>query len=432
MRAPLWKLGAGVALLGYAAFQVFVFVKFTPLFTALDCGDQAADLQDFSLGVDFISLQAEMAMRCGNRNPYAVKIGSSTPGHVFAGADRALDMGTVGLVEGSTLPDNGFGEMRVAITARLPAARGEWPNHFLKDAFVPLFMELHFNMDISLSFGLGSFSVSAPFSKKCGLHVGGLLVDLGRLGPVVCRDSFDAVAVALESAKASDSDAMVFSAAQMDPERIRMGEDAKNLGTIGTGLAAVICALRFLHSWATQTVRSLRVPEMPPPQESYFQKLLQGLGGQSSEPQGDKTTGFIHAGVLGWLGLSSYAAMEAAPRDLERKSHSEEASRSSGPWQFMVTAAPEVMSRNSTSSTEASDSDRFAGQPMRGSASLGAVLTLLSCSSRTGSKATRLVESSPTSASPSAWLSPRWGTAASPTTSQRGSPSAWSSPRWGL
>lgn len=200
------RLVVSACLFCYASFNCYLYKVFTPVYRSTSCGDQRADLQDFTIGMDMIQVAIGIELTCQNPNGYRVAIESATPGHVFAGEDRSLDLGTVTLVEGSMLPEHGAGTMAVKMDTKIHmAGAGKWISRFLSDPVVPLFLELHFDVGISVSFGLGTFGTSAPFVKKCGLHLVGLLVNTDkRLGPLICRDTFEEVEAELSRAESSN------------------------------------------------------------------------------------------------------------------------------------------------------------------------------------------------------------------------------------
>lgn len=60
------------------------------------------------------------------------------------------------------------------------------------------------------------------------MHIGGMFErSANKLGPLVCRESYEQLK--LPHLGEADTSGMTFSAAQMDPERIQMGENMKNI-----------------------------------------------------------------------------------------------------------------------------------------------------------------------------------------------------------
>jgi hypothetical protein len=138
-------------------------------------------------------------------------------------------------------------------------------------------MELRFNVGVSLSFGLGRWETTAPFRKDCGMNMAGILVNTfgdnskGRLGPLVCRDSFDFDLQPLNPVKPTlshDDGRMRFSAAQVAPDEVKRGEQVKNLSL---GLAITLSfsagALLLYTAWKA-SLRPQSSPCDSPPSPS--------------------------------------------------------------------------------------------------------------------------------------------------------------------
>merc|ERR1719203_623796 len=75
----------GVLLFLNGTLNTFLYKKFTPVYTATECGDQMATLDQFQLGVDAIRVGILIEVNCKNPNPYKIQILSSTPGQVWIG-----------------------------------------------------------------------------------------------------------------------------------------------------------------------------------------------------------------------------------------------------------------------------------------------------------------------------------------------------------
>jgi len=237
----------GLFLILVGLFHVYLYVKFTPVYVETQCGDIMATMDDFELGVQSIRLGLLIEVSCVNPNPYSITIRDANPGRVFVGYKKHLQVGTLSILSGSVLKEEGAGTVRVRMRAHLsgPDADTLVP-HFLEDSAIPVLMELRFNVGVSLSFGLGRWETSAPFKKDCGMKMAGILVNTfgdnskGRLGPLVCRDSFDFDLQPLDPVKpsASHNDGrMRFSAAQVAPDEVKRGEQVKN---VSLGLAITL------------------------------------------------------------------------------------------------------------------------------------------------------------------------------------------------
>ncbi|CAJ1342528.1 unnamed protein product [Effrenium voratum] len=223
----------GIALLLYGLFNTYLFVKFTPVYSATSCGDQTAEIKNFEIG-ETILVSLEIHVLCSNPNPYQVKILKATPGNVYIGEHRGTDVGVLTLLEGSALPAEGEGLVKVLMESEISkSSSGSLAKKFLGNGEIPIFMELKFDVGIDINFGLQRFGTTAPFDKKCGMNIGAMFQRAAnKLGPMVCRDSFEEL-VLPDLGEAPGP--MSFSAAQMDPDRIRMGERLKNVSILGVG-----------------------------------------------------------------------------------------------------------------------------------------------------------------------------------------------------
>jgi len=176
---------------------------------------------------------------CMNPNPYSITIRDADPGRVFVGHKRHWEVGTLSILSGSVLEEQGVGTVRVRMRASLSGPEKDaLVQQFLGASTIPVMMELRFNVGVSLSFGLGRWETTAPFRKDCGMKMAGILVNTfgdnskGRLGPLVCRDSFDFDLQPLKPVTPTlshDDGRMRFSAAQVAPAEVKRGEQVKNL-----------------------------------------------------------------------------------------------------------------------------------------------------------------------------------------------------------
>lgn len=252
-----WPLVVGLLFLGWGMFHIFLYKKFTPVYTATECGDEQATLDKFELGSDSILVGLMIEVRCINPNPYSIKILRSFPGRVFIGPQRQMEVGTMTVLPGSAMEEEGRGVVRVRMTANISGldARIMLP-HFLNDRAVPVWMELRFGVGVYISFGLRSWGASVPYSKACGLNVAGVLVgNLGtssRLGPLECRDSFANLALpdvgeAVVDPMSPLGNSMGFSAAQVAPEEVREGELVKNVSLVSVIILSFTVGCIFIY-----------------------------------------------------------------------------------------------------------------------------------------------------------------------------------------
>mmetsp|Transcript_59844 Transcript_59844/g.106389 ORF Transcript_59844/g.106389 Transcript_59844/m.106389 type:complete len:412 (+) Transcript_59844:88-1323(+) len=246
----------GAMLLIYGLFNTYLFIIFTPVYTATTCGQQKASLNKFNIGTT-IQVGLQIQVVCENPNYYAVEIRNDTPGHVFVGRHRGADIGLLTLLEGSSLPAKGSGKIQVQMDTEISAETSHsLAEQFLDDTEIPLFLELQFNVGVNVNFGLLSFGTTAPFKKKCGMKLGGILYNSeSKMGPMICRETFDGLYEQLPSKDAAAGD-MSFSAAQMDPDRVRMGELLKNLSIVGIGSLCYIFGFILTWEWILGFLRN--------------------------------------------------------------------------------------------------------------------------------------------------------------------------------
>jgi hypothetical protein len=237
------------------AIEVQLYRKFTPVYTQTECGNQTATMDRLALGVESIEIGMQIEVTCRNPNPYAIEILASTPGQVFVqfSEDKhaeKVQLGNLRVLPGSSLGENSGGVVRVRMDTEIKGTQADTMlPHFLSET-VPIMMLLQFDVGVSISFGLGSWSVSAPFKKSCGLNMGGVLVNQflpednskrsNRLGPLICRDSFDGLLPQLprvgEKAETPEDGNMGFSAAQVAPQEVEAGELLKTV-SLGASIA---------------------------------------------------------------------------------------------------------------------------------------------------------------------------------------------------
>eukprot|EP00930_Biecheleria_cincta_P095484 TRINITY_DN87444_c0_g1_i1.p1 TRINITY_DN87444_c0_g1~~TRINITY_DN87444_c0_g1_i1.p1 ORF type:complete len:494 (-),score=82.00 TRINITY_DN87444_c0_g1_i1:23-1504(-) len=264
----------GVLLFICGSFYISLWRKLTPVYTATECGHQEAELDQFSVGLQTIHVGLNIQVSCSNPNPYKIDILSSTPGRVFIGSEEdRKEVGKLAVIPGSYLPEMGNGVVRVRMNADISGETSdELLPHLLADAALPIFMELKFNVGVYVSFGLGSWGVTAPFEKACGLKMMGLLVNQfqdqedtrkqGRLGPLVCRASFTDMVlprIGEESETPADGN-MGFSAGQVAPMEVEAGETVKNLSLWSLILISFFLSAVFLYS---TYVNDTQFPALP-------------------------------------------------------------------------------------------------------------------------------------------------------------------------
>ncbi|CAK0877746.1 unnamed protein product [Prorocentrum cordatum] len=133
----------GALLLAYGALNACIWKKFTPVYTATECGDQRAVLDELSLGASSIEMSMQIEVTCTNPNPYGIEILTSTPGRVFVKlGEMRMQIGDLKVIPGSSLPEQGTGTIRVRMDAKLSGEQADaLLPHFLEDSAVPMLME---------------------------------------------------------------------------------------------------------------------------------------------------------------------------------------------------------------------------------------------------------------------------------------------------
>lgn len=234
----VWRRLFGIILICYGIFNTYLYIKFTPVYVATECGQPTAVLQYLTVDKN-VHVGLEITLLCKNPNNYNVVIEESSPGGVYFGQDRDVFIGNLSLEAGSMLPGRGEGDVVTTMHVKLaPATSQIVVSHLMQDPKVPLWVGLRFKVGVGLDFGLARFGTSANFEKECGMYMAGILIATGtdRLGPMLCKNSFDDFKeVNLPDIDDSLSGTMHFSAAQMDEARVRWGEETKDFCIISVG-----------------------------------------------------------------------------------------------------------------------------------------------------------------------------------------------------
>ncbi|CAE8688691.1 unnamed protein product, partial [Polarella glacialis] len=206
---------------------------------------------------------------------------------------------------------------------------------------------------INVNFGLMSFGTVAAFKKKCGMKIAGfrLVSAANRLGPMICRDSFAELSGLLPNVSEATAGDMTFSAAQMDPDRIRMGEATKNVSVIGVGGICYLLGLLLTYRWildcAQPCLHNLidftthgRMPENRTVKQA--QSCLRAASGnldeqdhQNREQPGVLTRSFDQAAALlrRWHVISDPSARSAQAQTADaRRSHGPEEGSNTALW----------------------------------------------------------------------------------------------------
>lgn len=253
---------AALASVGYGLMNIGIYQKFTPVYVATECGNQTAELDHIELG-DRISVDMTISITCTNPNAYGVIVGATRPGRVWI-MDRAESIGNLTLIKGSSLPGKGSGLVNVKLDAELTAQRSlHLVPDLMSNAQIPIFVELQFDVEVGMDFLVQHLHLTAPFKKVCGMYMAGILVtgSSSRLGPMICRDTFEEVDGNIPRVGEAQPGHMSFSAAQMDPGRINLGEKAKTVSCLGMASLSFLFAIFVFWMWCSAFARKRGSPQ---------------------------------------------------------------------------------------------------------------------------------------------------------------------------
>jgi len=388
---------AFLMLFGSGLFHMFLFRKFTPVYTSTECGNQEPLIDNFTIGYRSIHVGLRIDVTCRNPNPYKIQILSSTPGRVFIGEGHKgrppLEVGRLEVMPGSFLQEQGWGTVSVRMSTDITGADADaLLPHLLEDKAVPITMELQFAVGISISFGVGTWTTSAPFKKDCGLNMAGMLVKQyvyneddskahSRLGPLVCRESFVGMRIPPvgEAAGTPDDGQMGFSAAQVAPTEVYKGEAIKNvsLGLMIT-LSFAFSVIVPFHIWFGITLPKppsfdwLR--DMLPRKAAVADDQQRSLVGSEAAPELEDP---IRTATNSFLLMMDSAGGAGASRDAAHSRNRELRSVCPSPWDSFrgdsqKPPAPDSRGSGTTPRPRAnSRQDRESSQPYKGGAGAG-------------------------------------------------------------
>jgi len=239
----------GFLLILYGGLNTVLLVKLTPVYVATECATDGAELERFVPGRE-IKVRMKINVLCRNSNSYDVQVMTSHPGKVLLGEGRDIYVGNLSLVSGSRLPGKGVGIISARTDSEIsPRQSAVLLPHLLMDVELPIFVELQFDVGVGVQIGSRKLGIIAPFSKKCGMKLKGIMIGgtAKRLGPMVCKNSFEELDGNIPGVEESIPGTMSFSAAQMDPVRIKMGEIAKNISIVSICCFAYIYGCRLMY-----------------------------------------------------------------------------------------------------------------------------------------------------------------------------------------
>jgi len=253
-------LMAGMVALLYGVWAMHLYSKYTPLYTDIVCRMGQVKLKNVQLGTPMLSpttFELLLENRCHNQNAYTIGFADSEKGKVFYGNDM-LEVGSVLTAPygNSSLPATGTGSVWALAEVRISGQMLlSGLTHASDKGGVPLYLELNNLMDINLQFFFGGWSIRKWMRKKCGLrlaNLGSALLSMSDpTGPLGCDNDWASLVVPdLQDTGSLD---MVLSGDNMDPEELKKGKLAKDIGLglqialgLGGGILLIARGLREL------------------------------------------------------------------------------------------------------------------------------------------------------------------------------------------
>eukprot|EP00929_Paragymnodinium_shiwhaense_P109948 TRINITY_DN76583_c0_g1_i1.p1 TRINITY_DN76583_c0_g1~~TRINITY_DN76583_c0_g1_i1.p1 ORF type:complete len:344 (+),score=64.22 TRINITY_DN76583_c0_g1_i1:68-1099(+) len=247
----------GIIFLVLGIWLTVLDVRFTPVYTAIKCKFETADVTNIEVEGDGVAMYLQTNMECENPNPYSLDVESNEPSQVYIGPvtlpvigvqlTPMTQVGEVVDLPKATLNAESTGQIhsvskivlsRSLLIAIAPAA--------LTD--VPIKLDLKFDVLVDVSFVFGAWSTTVAFDKSCGMLLAGLPSvatnpEGAKVGPMTCADGFEELKLLPVSAAGSDGE-MVFAGINMAPEEIEEGNEIKTTALLW---GKVICfALAFI------------------------------------------------------------------------------------------------------------------------------------------------------------------------------------------
>mmetsp|Transcript_110485 Transcript_110485/g.319288 ORF Transcript_110485/g.319288 Transcript_110485/m.319288 type:complete len:322 (-) Transcript_110485:342-1307(-) len=238
-------LVVGAVLLAVGIWATTMYVRFTPVYSDIECRLWAPQLQPgFSLATGQVDLIQKTV--CHNPNPYSVNFESSRPGGIYVGDDRRR-VGTIKEIPASKLAEGKDANITAKIAIDMLQAAGGAAACIL-GCTVPVFFENNLDVDIDADTVFGSFRAKRAYSKDCGLNVRIQTIPQIRieLGSMTCEDDWEQLVLSeVDEGTRNSSPVIVASAESMgEDEDMEQAERLKNtsLGSamgVGYGLGAV-------------------------------------------------------------------------------------------------------------------------------------------------------------------------------------------------
>lgn len=225
MARPDLLLSSGVLALVLFAYTLSCLVKYSPLYTPLECIELQGKLADPNIDADWVNISGGVEKECTNRNAYPVEVVQRIPGEVFVSQNGSLVLVGVSTVPSTVFEAESRGKGQSRMQINLPMVEA---GPLLQKEIIEVITTIHVKSTGSLSY-LG-FSIPSSENKDeyCGFQV--RLKDK-KVGPTSCATSESALTI-----PSVDSQPKL-TYVQMDPKKLQAGALKKNL-TFGLLLGA--------------------------------------------------------------------------------------------------------------------------------------------------------------------------------------------------
>lgn len=232
-------------------FHIYLFARFSPVFSTIECGKTAARVEHLHFSTSSINASLRITVQCSNPNAYAIDILESRRGRVFVSNRQhplgdLVEVGQLQVVPGSFLQEYGTGFIRIELSTVLAdEVLGDFFPFILETPSYPILLQLQFRIGIAVQFGcVGTWTTEASFDKACGLNMGGVFSHSpSLLGAVVCGQAFEELQIPPLGEEVPADGNMGFTAQQVAADEVARGELAKNLSL---GMTITCCFLGAL------------------------------------------------------------------------------------------------------------------------------------------------------------------------------------------
>jgi len=244
---PLFGLICGVLMIIWGVWLTQLWFRFTPIYSDIVCVLGLPIPKQLQVGVPLLtptSFTMEVGTHCNNPNFYTIGFGISKKGEVTIGKDKTpVGWAMESPFSHSSLPANGNGTIWITSNVKISGQMlSGLTFDLLSNQGVPLYLELNMQISVTIQFFFGELPIKKWINKKCGMSIGSLTTLASKkdfLGPMACADSWDLLTVPRLSDTGKDT--MTIRGDNMDPDELRRGAMAKNLG-LGGGMVIAYCS----------------------------------------------------------------------------------------------------------------------------------------------------------------------------------------------